>query len=224
LQRRHGYCFVRDVPHEDPDDTRKLLERIAFIRQTHYGGFYDFKPDLAMADTAYTNQALALHTDNTYFSDPAGLQAFHLLSHEGGKGGASVILDGLEAKRILKEEDGYAYSVLAGVALPWHASGNKGINITPYKNFPVFERHPSSGDIVRIRWNNDDRGVVPFGQNYNPEQWYMAARKWNEVINRKELQYWFQLEPGKVLSECIIWPSVVVGLELCPTDTVVHSL
>jgi hypothetical protein len=36
-----------------------LLTKIAFIRETHYGGFYDFIPDLALADTAYTNIALA---------------------------------------------------------------------------------------------------------------------------------------------------------------------
>jgi trimethyllysine dioxygenase len=63
------------VPHEDPSATEELLKSIAFIRETHYGGFYDFTADLASKDTAYTNIALEAHTDTTYFSDPAGLQA-----------------------------------------------------------------------------------------------------------------------------------------------------
>lgn len=205
-QRKRGLCFVQGTPHDNPEHTQKLLERIAFIRQTHYGGFYDFKPDLAMADTAYTNQALALHTDNTYFTDPAGLQAFHMLSHEPvgpeGRvtGGESVLLDGFNAARILFQENRAAYRVLAYKGIPCHSSGNKGIKITTDVKYPVFEEHPVSGHVLRIRWNNDDRGVVSFGK-VTPEQWYEAASKWHEIINRPELQYWFQLTPGRVLSK-----------------------
>lgn len=32
----HGFCFVKGVP-VDPESTQTLLERIAFIRHTHYG-------------------------------------------------------------------------------------------------------------------------------------------------------------------------------------------
>jgi trimethyllysine dioxygenase len=203
--RKDGFCFVEGTPYDNPEPTRELLERIAFIRQTHYGGFYDFKPDLAMADTAYTNQALSLHTDNTYFTDPAGLQAFHMLSHEPAKGeshatgGESVLLDGFNAARILKSENPEAYDILRSVGLPWHSSGNKGIKITTDLKYPVLEELPN-GTLYRIRWNNDDRGVVPFG-TISPERWYGAARKWHEIMERPEMQYWFQLKPGHVLSE-----------------------
>ena len=63
-QKRFGFVFITEVPYETGEATEKLLEKIAFIRQTHYGGFYDFIPDLAMADTAYTNLALGAHTDH----------------------------------------------------------------------------------------------------------------------------------------------------------------
>ena len=39
---------------------------------TQKGGFWDFAPNLEHADTAYTQLALNVHTDNTYFTDPAG--------------------------------------------------------------------------------------------------------------------------------------------------------
>ena len=80
LIAEHGFSFVDGCP-ATPEATEKLLERIAFIRITHYGGFYDFTADLTHKDTAYTNLALPAHTDNTYFTDPSGLQMFHLLSH-----------------------------------------------------------------------------------------------------------------------------------------------
>jgi trimethyllysine dioxygenase len=207
-QATHGVVFVEGTPPE-PEPTRKLLERIAFIRVTHYGGFYDFKPDLAIADTAYTNLALPAHTDNTYFSEPSGLQAFHLLSHEPApgetaleapSGGQSLLVDGFHAAQILREQNFDAWKVLKTVNLPWHASGNKGITISPDRRYPVLE-NPSGGLISRIRWNNDDRGVVPFHGEHEPAEWYEAARLWQEILQRKTMEYWVQLEPGKPLSE-----------------------
>ncbi|KAI1765911.1 Trimethyllysine dioxygenase [Hypoxylon sp. FL1150] len=206
--RRNGFAFITEVPVESAGPTEKLLEKIAFIRQTHYGGFYDFIPDLALADTAYTNIALGAHTDTTYFTDPAGLQAFHLLSHtdassekEPGEnlGGQSLLVDGFYAASILQEEDPKAFEVLSRVKLPWHASGNKGITISPDKPYPVLEVDESTGKLHRVRWNNDDRGVVPFGSEYSPEEWYKAARKWNEILRRESTEYWFQLKPGNLL-------------------------
>ena len=187
-----------------------LLERIAFIRLTHYGGFYDFTPNLAMADTAYTNIALPAHTDTTYFTDPAGLQSFHLLSHQNAPGvssddaaagGKSLLVDGFNAARILKTQDPKAYDILSKVRLPWHASGNEGITIAPDKRYPVLELDQETGELHRVRWNNDDRGVVPFTEEYSPDEWYDAARKWDSILRRKDVECWVQLQPGKPLSE-----------------------
>lgn len=212
---KHGFVLVTSTPFDNPETTKKLLERIAFIRETHYGGFYDFTPDLAMADTAYTNLALPAHTDTTYFTEPAGLQAFHLLSHtpapgadnavQAAEGGKSLLVDGFHAAKILQEEDLEAFNVLATKGVLWHASGNKDISITPYKWFPVIEKY---GRVVqRIRWNNDDRGVLPLerpsDRNHtaiSATAWYDAARKWNEILRWKEMECWIQLKPGNVLS------------------------
>ena len=58
--------------------------------RTSAGGFWRFTSDLTSKNSAYTQLALAAHTDTTYFTDPAGLQTFHLLSHTNGEGGASL--------------------------------------------------------------------------------------------------------------------------------------
>ena len=211
----YGFVHVTDVPHDDPNETQKLLERIAFIRETHYGGFYDFKPDLAMADTAYTNLALAPHTDTTYFTEPAGLQAFHLLSHESedgdaaAEGGKTILVDGHNVAQIMKTEDPEGYRILSQLRLPWHASGNEGITLGPDQRYPVFQ-HDDDGKLHRIRWNNDDRGVVPFDQDIAVEDWYKAAARFNSIVNRQQSQYIFQMVPGKVLSECT-HPDTAVG-------------
>ncbi|KAG6035379.1 hypothetical protein E4U41_006103 [Claviceps citrina] len=202
--RELGFCFVTDTP-KTPEATKELLEAIGPIRNTHYGGFYDFVPDLAKADTAYTNQALEAHTDTTYFTEPAGLQAFHLLSHTpppnwwGGAaeslGGQSLLVDGFYAAHRLRREFRPLYEVLRTVRIPWHASGNQDTVIAPDRAYPVIDA--SSTRITRIRWNNEDRGVVPL--HVDVDQWYSAARKWDDIVRRKDNRYWFQMEPGQVL-------------------------
>lgn len=193
-----------------PEKTKELLERIAFIRLTHYGGFYDFTSDLTMKDTAYTSLALGAHTDTTYFTDPAGLQMFHLLSHTDGEGGASLLVDGFQAAKILKKESPKSFHILSSLPISWHASGNEGITITPAKRFPVLNfgtdprgeilgMSPHSEELLQVRWNNDDRGIVSIKgrEKVLAEQWYEAARKFDEILKREEMQYWAQLEPGR---------------------------
>jgi trimethyllysine dioxygenase len=177
------------------------------------GGFYDFTADLTMKDTAYTNLALPAHTDNTYFTDPSGLQAFHLLSHTEGSGGESLLVDGFYAASILEKENPEAFNILAKFPIPWHASGNEGITITPSKDFPVFGfRNVKEGEkpeLMQVRWNNDDRGVVGLkgDQGSTADDWYDAARLWSDILRRKELEYWKQLKPGRPLSTSILLDS-----------------
>ncbi|KAG5956279.1 hypothetical protein E4U57_002726 [Claviceps arundinis] len=204
LIQTYGFVFVTDSP-KTPEATEELLKAIGPIRNTHYGGFYDFVPDLAKADTAYTNQALAAHTDTTYFTDPVGLQAFHLLSHmpppnktgeeEALLGGQSLLVDGFHACAIMKREHPAEYKLLREVRIPWHASGNLDVAITPDRAYPVVEGPPHR--VHRIRWNNDDRGCVPM--HAPVDEWYDAARKWDEILRHPSNVFWFQLTPGRIL-------------------------
>ncbi|KAI4656142.1 hypothetical protein J4E93_000861 [Alternaria ventricosa] len=196
--RRFGFCYVDETPFENPEATKKMLEKIAFIRETHYGGFYDFTADLASKDTAYTNIALEAHTDTTYFSDPAGLQAFHLLSHTDGEGGASLLVDGFKAADELLHTDRKAYEILSTVNVHGHASGNEGISIQPYRGFPVLEHDTATGDLLRVRWNTSDRASIELPIE-EVETWYDAARKFDAILKKKENEYWEQLVPGRVL-------------------------
>uniref|UniRef100_A0A093VRQ0 Trimethyllysine dioxygenase n=1 Tax=Talaromyces marneffei PM1 TaxID=1077442 RepID=A0A093VRQ0_TALMA len=194
-----GYCLVKGVP-VTPEATKKLLERIAFIRETHYGGFWDFTSDLTFKDSAYTDEALDAHTDNTYFSDPARLQLFHLLEHTGGEGGTTLLVDGFYAAYRMLVERPRSVEALTDYAHPWHSSGNEDVSIQPYRYFPVFEREPTNARLLRIRWNNYDRAAKIDWTPTMAMQWYGAARYWNAIIRREnQTQKWLQLEPGTAL-------------------------
>ncbi|RPB21050.1 Trimethyllysine dioxygenase [Terfezia boudieri ATCC MYA-4762] len=194
----YGFSYVNDVP-VSPEATQKLVERIALIRHTHYGGFWDFTADLAKKDTAYTDLPLAVHTDNTYFSDPAGLQLLHLLEHK-GDGGMTLLVDGFKAARILRDEYPDSYRILSNVRVPSHASGNAGISIQPFAPFPVLNHHPVDGELMQIRWNNDDRATMDnWGDSDEVDRFYEAMRHWDVILSRRDVEYREQLVPGRAL-------------------------
>lgn len=195
-QRKFGFSIIRGVNATDGKHTQEILEEIAFLRLTHYGGFYDFTSDLSSKDTAYTSIALAAHTDNTYFSDPAGLQAFHVLSHTDGQGGESLLVDGFKCARELQLQDPSAYKILSETNIHAHASGNEGISIQPYRGFPVLSHDPSTGQLQQVRWNSSDRAGIELPVS-ETQKWYDAARKFESILRANE--FWKQLQPGELL-------------------------
>jgi hypothetical protein len=54
------------------DATEKVVQKIAHVQHTMFGGMWEFSDHLDHYDTAYTHQALGAHNDNTYFTEAAG--------------------------------------------------------------------------------------------------------------------------------------------------------
>ncbi|GJE96209.1 trimethyllysine dioxygenase [Phanerochaete sordida] len=192
---KFGFSFVSGVP-ATTEATEELSTRIGFIRETHYGKFWDFTADLTRGDTAYTNMALGAHTDNTYFTDPCGLQLFHLLEHSEGTGGATLLVDGFYVASILQELYPAAYATLARIGVPAHAAGEPGTLYTPFPTtaYPVLREH--GGALVQVRWNNDDRSTMHHLSAAEMGEWYDAARLWHKLLTSADSEYWVQLAPG----------------------------
>ncbi|KAI4111576.1 MAG: hypothetical protein LQ339_000447 [Xanthoria mediterranea] len=201
--RQWGFCFVDGCP-TTSIGTQSLIERIAFIRTTHYGGFWRFTSDLSTKDSAYTQLALGAHNDNTYFTDPAGLQTFHLLSHSNGDGGVSLLVDGFRAANILREESPEAFRTLCHTKIRGHSSGNENIAIMPDCAFPVITVENDAdwrrAEVTQIRWNNDDRAAMTGLSSSAVAGFYAAARKWVAILRRPHSEYWVQLQPGTALT------------------------
>lgn len=192
--RQYGFSYVNDCP-VTPEASEKLLLRIAYIRNTHYGGFYDFTADLSSGDTAYTQLGIGAHNDNTYFSDAAGLQMFHLLSHTDGTGGASQLVDGFGAASELLRRHPAAYEILSSVRVHSHASGGD-ISIQSWSAQPVLVHDPQAGFLSKVRWNTTDRAAIDAPLE-SMGSWYDAARKWAALL--REMEYWEQMVPGRPL-------------------------
>lgn len=167
-----------------PEATQALVERIAFIRPTHYGGFWDFTSNLEHGDTAYTNLALGAHTDTTYLTDPCGLQLFHLLSHEASEGGdapsggESLLVDGFLAAQVLREVHPEAYQVLSTTRILTHSAGDEATLVRPLhpRGYPILQHDAETGELLQVRYNNDDRSVLRIAE-HDVLPFYEALRK-----------------------------------------------
>ncbi|KAI9709746.1 MAG: hypothetical protein M1820_003148 [Bogoriella megaspora] len=195
--REYGFCFVDGCP-PTAEATQALLERIAFIRQTHYGGYWESTADMQSIDTAYTNLSLDVHTDTTYFSDPVGLEMFHILSHEGGEGGETILVDGFRAAAALLNQDLGYYNLLSSVKLHHHASGDDGINFVAHRGFPVLELDDETSQLMRIRWNNADRAAIDCPVHMK-DQWYHAAQAFHNHLTQAGSEIKLKLVPGRPL-------------------------
>ncbi|KAJ3042296.1 hypothetical protein HDV00_007663 [Rhizophlyctis rosea] len=201
----YGIGFVDGTP-ATPEATEELAKRVAFIRHTHYGGFWDFTPNMEHGDTAYTTIALPGHTDTSYFTEPIGLQLFHLLAHN-GTGGQSLYVDAFNAAIQLKETDPQAYEILSRFPLTAHCAGDEGIHITPSAPFTILEHDPANpSSLMRVRYNNDDRSVLSphslQGKQFSPSDvpaFYHALSQYTRLLRDPSNELWVALRPGRAV-------------------------
>lgn len=189
LVARYGFCIVTGVPTER-SATESLIRRIGYVRETIFGGMWDFQADLAKADTAYTTLELLPHTDGTYSHDAPGLQLLHCLAFD-GEGGESTMVDGLHIAAELRRHEPDHYRTLSTVVVPGQYLGD-GSHLMAAR--PVF-RHDHAGRLVQVSFNNYDR--APF--LLPPDEmaaFYDALRAFERIANDPANQWRRVLRPG----------------------------
>lgn len=72
--------------------------------------------------------------------------------------------------------------------------------MSPLVAKPVLEY--AGGELVQVRWNGDDRGVVGGeGWEGRMEGWFEAVRKWEAILRSEESELWTKMEPGTAISK-----------------------
>ncbi|HEY7626453.1 MAG TPA: TauD/TfdA family dioxygenase, partial [Ilumatobacteraceae bacterium] len=118
----YGFAVVRGTP-ATAEATEALIRRVGYVRETIFGGFWEFTADLSKADMAYTNLYLPAHTDGTYCHDAPGLQMLHCLYFD-GEGGESTLVDGFKIAEVLRTTEPRLFDVLSTVAIPGQYIGD----------------------------------------------------------------------------------------------------
>jgi len=191
LTEIYGFCIVTGTP-ATPEATRKLLERVTYIRHTIFGGFWDFTANMEHKDTAYTTLAIGPHTDGTYSFDAPGYQMLHCLAFK-GTGGENVFVDGFKVADIMKREHAEDYRALTSIEITGQYIDNDR-NVHLQASRPLF-RLNQMGQLVQVSYNNYDR--APF---YLPAEetvaLYRALKVFASYIRDPKMQYRRRLAPG----------------------------
>lgn len=191
---RFGLCFIEGAP-ATPEATQQIAKRITYIRETIFGGYWDFTANMEHKDTAYTSMAIGPHTDGTYSFDAPGYQMFHCLAAE-CTGGENVLIDGFKMAAILRRDQPEQYRVLTEVAIPGqYLDHERGIHLMARR--PLL-RVDDAGELIQVTYNNYDRApfVLPPARQ---AEFYRALSAFNALCADPRLQYRRRLLPGSVL-------------------------
>lgn len=189
---QYGFCIVEGTP-VSTAATEVLLRRAGYVRETIFGGMWEFEADLKKADTAYTDLELRSHTDSTYSHDAPGFQMLHCL-HLDATGGESTLVDGFAVARRMESEHPELFDLLSTLAVPGQYIGD-GAHLMSAR--PVF-RHDHTGRLVQVSFNNYDR--APFLlEERDMIQFYDAIRAFEEIVNEPSMQWRHILRPGQAL-------------------------
>jgi len=192
--QRVGFVLVTETP-GTAEVTKEIMERMAYIRNSIFGGFsvWDNKlenPD----DTAFTSLAIEPHTDGTYLHDAPGLQTLHCIKRD-SIGGENQLIDGLAIAEKMRHENPDAFNILCNVNIP-----GRYIKPDTYleAHRPLF-RVNDHGDVIQVSFNNHDR--APFRlENDLMVKFYDAYKIFHNLANDSSRQFEFMLDPGKVLT------------------------
>jgi trimethyllysine dioxygenase len=190
----NGFVLVTETP-ASAEATKELMERMAYVRNSIFGGFsvWDNKlenPD----DTAFTSLSIEPHTDGTYVHDAPGLQTLHCLKKD-SIGGENQLVDGLAIAEKMRTEYPEYFKILCKINVP-----GRYIKTETYLEAkrPLF-RVNDQQKVVQVSFNNHDR--APFRlDNESMHQFYKAYKVFHNFANDKNRQFQFMLEPGKVLT------------------------
>jgi len=192
--KRVGFILVRNSL-ATAEATKKMMERISYLRNSIFGEFsvWDNKK-LNPDDTAYTSEAIEIHTDSTYVHDAPGLQTLHCLQKE-AQGGENQLVDGMAIAELMRREFPQAFDVLCKVQVPGRYIKS---DVYLKTHRPVF-RVNNDGKVLQVSFNNHDR--APFRLEHDEmESFYEAYGIFHRLAHNKERHFEFLLEPGNILT------------------------
>jgi trimethyllysine dioxygenase len=192
LVEEYGFALATGVP-PTLEATKELVTRIGYVRETIFGGMWEFTANLAFKDTAYTSSAIGPHTDGTYSFDSPGYQLFHCLQFD-GSGGDSTLVDGFKVADQIRRTDPLAFQTLSSVKVPAQYLGD-GVHLRAEHSVIALDHN---GDLSQIAYNNYDR--APFRlPTPRMNGFYRALNLFNRSINDPSNEITLRLLPGTAL-------------------------
>ena len=175
--------------------------------RTLYGGVWSTASSgqaegTSVADSAYGQDGLPLHTDMTYHQDPPGLQIF-TMAQPAIKGGESVFADGFALAERLRTNNPEAFATLSQTSRRYHSiDALTGWHLEAHG--PVISVR--NGHVVGIRHNDLDRlsDLPPADYSQTEQEEFYeklerAHQAWDELIAMDEFRLVAPLKAGDTM-------------------------
>lgn len=206
LVQRHGLVFIKSIP-EDPDAVRKIVNRLALLKNTFYGETWDVRSVPQAKNVAYTSKILGYHMDLLYMKEPPGLQLLHSLQNS-CTGGESEFADTFKAIDILKQEAPEHIDILTKAKIKYgydndgfyYSDEKPVIKIGAQYHLPPTNIFNASDaefmqSVERVYWSPPFIDTIS-GASQDISQFVKAAKAFCDVLHRPELTYETKMEAG----------------------------
>ncbi|KAG0714700.1 Gamma-butyrobetaine dioxygenase [Chionoecetes opilio] len=194
-----GFVKVNGAPVET-GQVRRLAERIAFIRKTHYGEDFSVKAKLDPSNVAYLNGPLQLHADLPYYEYKPGVQFIHCVVQYEGVGGDTQVTDAVHVAHQLQQAHPEHYRVLTDTPVDWFDIGtDENMEFHKLLRLPMICTD-KNGEIRRINLSQPQRNShfsVPVGE---VAAWYAALVAYHRLLADPQYCLQFKMIPGTILT------------------------
>ena len=193
LLTAHGFVRIVDCP-VDESSVQLLAEKIGYVRETAFGGLWAFEANQAMADSAYSSEALRPHTDATYSLDAPGLQLL-LCLEPGTNGGESILVDGFAVAAEVFRREPELYNSLCQIPV---TGIYKGEGRVLRATRPIFRQSTSGVGIEQITFNNYDRDTLNLSEA-DTRAFYRGVFEIENYLNDPDVQWRSKLKAGEMI-------------------------
>ena len=186
-----GFCVITDCE-TNLKTVEILANKIGYVRQSIFGGLWEFESNEDMADSAYTQEELRPHTDSTYSNDAPGLQLLLCCDYK-AKGGESIMVDGFKIAQVIKNNNKDLFDLMSKIEVPGKYIGD-GVILEAKR--PIFR--VDKNELIQVSFNNYDRTEFRIDETLTVK-FYEAIKKFDNLVNLKEFQWRHILKPGELL-------------------------
>jgi hypothetical protein len=155
----------------------------------------------SVADSAYGNDGLPLHTDMTYYINPPGLQIFTMIE-PAQIGGESIFADGFALSNHLRDVDPNAFDILSNTirrfrcvdsGTGWHLEAS-GPVIQVRENTIVGIRHNDLDRLPDLPAASSEQDINIFYKGLED-----AHASWDSLIAQDRFRLVMKLQPGDTM-------------------------
>lgn len=188
----NAFCIMDNTPTKR-DSLKQHARRFGFLRFTNFGELFNVETKPSATDLAYTDVALASHTDNPYRWPVPSIQYLHCLANE-VTGGLSTLVDGMAVAEALADENQDWASILETTPVRFRYDGPTGI----YEDTAPLIARDYRGYVNHIRFS-PRLDFVPALEPQILDIFYAARRRMHELANDLAFQIQFPFRPGTLL-------------------------